>query len=52
MKYNKEEWEGLATCIKTEQIPPRDIFEIFLNNISSVEQISKLILLKIYMKKF
>jgi len=32
MKYNKEEWEGLATCIKTEQIPPRDIFEIFLNN--------------------
>jgi len=32
MKYSKEEWEGLATCIKTEQIPPRDIFEIFLNN--------------------
>ena len=31
-KYNKEEWENLASCIKTEQIPPRDIFEIFLNN--------------------
>ena len=32
MKYNKEEWENLASCIKTEQIPPRDVFEIFQNN--------------------
>ena len=32
MKYNKEEWENLASFIKTEQIPPRDVFEIFQNN--------------------
>tara|TARA_Y100000022_G_scaffold47464_1_gene40039 strand:+ start:597 stop:734 length:138 start_codon:yes stop_codon:yes gene_type:complete len=32
MKYNKEEWENLASCIKSEQVPPRDVFEIFLNN--------------------
>jgi uncharacterized protein YecE (DUF72 family) len=32
MKYNKEEWENLASCIKTEQIPPRDVFAIFQNN--------------------
>jgi len=32
MKYNKEEWENLASCIKTEQIPPRDVFVIFQNN--------------------
>ena len=29
MKYNKEEWENLATCIKTEQVPPRDVYAIF-----------------------
>lgn len=32
MKYNKEEWENLATCIKTEQVPPHDVFAIFQNN--------------------
>ena len=32
MKYSKEEWENLASCIKTEQIPPSDIFKIFQSN--------------------
>ena len=32
MKYNKEEWDNLASCIKTEQISPRDVFKIFKDN--------------------
>ena len=32
MKYNKEEWENLATCIKTEQVPRRDVYAIFKDN--------------------
>ena len=32
MKYNKEEWENLATCIKTEQVLPRDVYAIFKDN--------------------
>ena len=32
MKYSKEEWESLASCIKTEQVSPSDIFKIFQSN--------------------
>ena len=32
VKYKKEDWESLATCIKTEQVPAADIFAIFKDN--------------------
>jgi len=30
--YKKEDWEALATCIKTEQVPAADIVAIFNDN--------------------
>ena len=30
--YRKEDWEALATCIKTEQVPAADIVSIFNDN--------------------
>ena len=32
VKYKKEDWEALATCIKTEQIPAADINAILNDN--------------------
>jgi hypothetical protein len=32
VKYKKEDWESLATCIKTEQVPAADIVAIFKDN--------------------
>lgn len=32
VKYKKEDWEALATCIKTEQVPASDIVAIFNDN--------------------
>jgi hypothetical protein len=30
--YKEEDWEALATCIKTEQVPDADIVSIFNDN--------------------
>ena len=30
--YEKKDWESLAVCIKTEQIPAHGIVEIFNDN--------------------
>jgi hypothetical protein len=30
--YKEEDWEALATCIKTEQVPAADIVSIFNDN--------------------
>ena len=32
VKYKKEDWEALATCIKTEQVPAADMVAIFEDN--------------------
>ena len=32
VEYKKEDWEALATCIKTEQVPAADIVAIFEDN--------------------
>jgi len=32
IKYKHEDWEALATCIKTEQVPAADIVAIFEDN--------------------
>ena len=32
VKYKKEDWEALATCIKTEQIPAADVVAILNDN--------------------
>ena len=32
MKYNKEECDNHASCIKTQQISQRDVFAIFKDN--------------------
>ena len=30
--YKKEDWQALATCIKTERIPAADVVAIFEDN--------------------
>jgi len=32
IKYKHEDWEALATCIKTEQVPAADVVAIFNDN--------------------